>query len=209
MEWMEGFNSLVPSIHLTSEVNDQTFTLLDVTFTKGAGWQSTGFLDTSVFQKSMNMYQYIPWKSAHPKHCRRGLIIGELKRYVLRESTQQGFNSICIAFFRRLRARGYPRDFILRVMREVKYSDRESLLVRSASRPPLDVATPRVLPFVSNYHPSLDSVHWRDIFHIPPTLQRRLSSLIPRTPFLSLRAPPSISQRLVRATFTPSLAAVE
>ncbi|CAI5961972.1 unnamed protein product [Closterium sp. NIES-65] len=79
---------------------------------KGELWQTTAILDTTTFQKPLNVYQYFPFSSAHPSHCKRGFILGELQRYILRESSSRGFRSIRSAFYARLRAAGVPRHFL-------------------------------------------------------------------------------------------------
>ncbi|CAI7893683.1 unnamed protein product [Closterium sp. NIES-53] len=147
-------------IRITTEVSATSFTLLDITFTKGKLWEATrkedvggGFLDTSVYQKPLNVYQYFPFRSAHPRHCKRGFIIGELYRYLLRESSEEGFQQMKSSFAVRLRARGYQSNFIQQIFDEVQYSDRETLLQRSEKGRQRDG---RVLPFVLEYHPSLE-----------------------------------------------------
>ena len=45
---------------------------------------------TKTYQKSMNLYLYIPSNSAHPPSCLKGLITGELRRYWLQNSNKRG-----------------------------------------------------------------------------------------------------------------------
>ncbi|CAI5955386.1 unnamed protein product [Closterium sp. NIES-65] len=158
--WIEGYNNLLEGISITTEISTTTFTLLDITFRKGTLWETTGkenvqggFLDTSVYQKPLNAYQYFPFRSAHPRHCKRGFIIGELYRYLLRESSEDGFQQMKSRFAARLQARGYHATFIDKVFSEVTYADRATLLQKSEKGKQKDS---RVLPFVLEYHPSLE-----------------------------------------------------
>jgi len=79
--------------------------------------QKTVFLDlniqlsnativTSTFQKSLNLYLYIPPLSAHPPSCLKGLIAGELRRYWL-QNNPDDFKEILTSFIKRLLLRGH------------------------------------------------------------------------------------------------------
>jgi len=61
---------------------------------------------TSTFQKSLNLYLYIPPKSAHPPSCLKGLISGELRRYWFQNSPED-FKKILIKFMEQLVNRGH------------------------------------------------------------------------------------------------------
>jgi hypothetical protein len=63
-------------------------------------------IHTSTYQKSLNLYLYIPPRSAHPPSCLKGLISGELRRYWLQNSPDN-FKIIVIKFIERLIDRGH------------------------------------------------------------------------------------------------------
>jgi hypothetical protein len=204
--WVSALNGLVPSISVTWDLCDTRFTLLDITFSKGERWLQDGVLDTCVYQKPLNKYLYIPWRSAHPSHCMRGLILGELRRYILRESSVQGFIRIRNAFYMRLRARGYPSPFLRRVFKELRYGMRARLLEESK-------ATARggskckkadtVLPFVLDYHPSVEKAHVGAAIQFPSLFSSHLEQTMGKKPILSLRSAPNLSKWLVRSTLNP------
>ena len=204
--WILALNGLVPSISVTWEMSDTTFTLLDITFSKGERWLRDGTLDTCVFQKPLNKYLYIPWRSAHPSHCMRGLILGELRRYILRECSLEGFIRIRNAFYMRLRARGYPSLFLRRVFKELGYNMRPRLLEESrrtnrgggGSR-----KAEHVLPFVVDYHPSVEKARVGVAIQFPPTLSSYLETTLGKKPILSLRSAPNLSKWLVRSSLSP------
>ncbi|CAI5954582.1 unnamed protein product [Closterium sp. NIES-65] len=161
LEWVGAFGGLEQTIRLTHEISTSQFTLLDITFSKGELWQTTAILDTTTFQKPLNVYQYFPFSSAHPSHCKRGFILGELQRYILRESSSQGFRSIRLAFYARLRARGYPDTFLQPIFSSISYARRPELLARSRARGEGEQEEQqRVLPLVLDFHPSVQQVRW-------------------------------------------------
>lgn len=61
---------------------------------------------TSTFQKTMNLYLYIPPLSAHPRSCFKGLIIGVLQRYWIQNNSSD-FKQILVKFITRLTERGH------------------------------------------------------------------------------------------------------
>jgi hypothetical protein len=63
-------------------------------------------IHTCTFQKELNLYLYIPPRSAHPPSCLKGLISGELRRYWL-QNNHNDFISILTKFIQRLTDRGH------------------------------------------------------------------------------------------------------
>jgi len=63
-------------------------------------------VQTSTFQKTSNLYLYLPPKSAHPSSCLKGLITGELKRY-WSQNTPDNFKEMLANFIHRLLQRGH------------------------------------------------------------------------------------------------------
>jgi hypothetical protein len=63
-------------------------------------------IQTSTYQKSLNLYLYIPPRSAHPPSCLKGLISGELRRYWLQNSCED-FKTFAARFMERLVDRGH------------------------------------------------------------------------------------------------------
>ncbi len=63
-------------------------------------------ITTETYQKSMNLYLYIPPLSAHPQSCFKGLIHGELRRYWI-QNNPFNFQTILLKFIQRLTDRGH------------------------------------------------------------------------------------------------------
>ena len=76
----------------------------------------------------MNRYLYIPFRSETPRSTLKGLIKGELLRYIRRSSSLRGFTTTAMQFWHRSCARGYPTSFLAKVYDSVSYSTRDALL---------------------------------------------------------------------------------
>ena len=70
-------------------------------------------IHTTLFEKSLNLYLYIPPHSAHPPGVLTGLVIGNCHRiHTLCSDETDRINNLR-SFLRRLRARGYPLSTLL------------------------------------------------------------------------------------------------
>ena len=65
---------------------------------------------TRLYEKPMNLHLYIPSRSAHPKSVLKGLIIGQVRRFRLRNTYFSDFKTCVINFFGHLRDRGYSNE---------------------------------------------------------------------------------------------------
>ncbi|CAM9127348.1 unnamed protein product, partial [Choristocarpus tenellus] len=95
---------------------------------------------------------YIPFRSSHPMHSKRGYITGELLRYVSTCSDKESYPEVRNKFYFKLRARGYPPWFLLlQCFEKVNYSQRAERLKPTIPRQDITPAT-----FVLSYHPMWD-----------------------------------------------------
>ncbi len=74
-----------------------------------------GKIETSTYQKTMNLYLYIPPLSAHPPSCLKGLIFGELQRY-WNQNNNDKFQIILAKFIERLYARGHKLENLIPIL---------------------------------------------------------------------------------------------
>jgi hypothetical protein len=72
---------------------------------------------TSTFQKSLNLYLYLPPRSAHPPSCLKGLIAGKMRRYWIKNS-QDGFTEILKKFIICLTERGHQLKDIIPILQQ-------------------------------------------------------------------------------------------
>jgi hypothetical protein len=149
-EWeMDAFkaslNTLIPGMSFEWQVSRKSVAFLDVLIRANctsSALSETVSISTEIYQKPLNAYQYIPWRSDHPASVKLAFIKGELLRYVRTSSSRAAFTAIRTLFWERLRARGYPVPVLRSAFATVDYTrDRKGALtdrVRpSASRAPL------------------------------------------------------------------------
>jgi hypothetical protein len=123
-----SLQSMQANIKLEFQESDTTATFLDITFFKGPRFNARRILDTKVHQKQLNAYLYVPYASSHPDSTKRGYITAELKRYVRNTSSLEDYLETKELLWHRLRARGYPPQFLTRAFSKVRYRTRSKLL---------------------------------------------------------------------------------
>lgn len=127
-EFVQSLNDMHPNIKLDFSINAERAEFLDLVIYKGKRFREKGILDLKVHQKVMNMYLYIPYSSYHTSHMKSGFITTELIRYIRNTSSFEEYMKTKRAFYTRLRARGYPVNFLNFHFNKVKYKDRENFL---------------------------------------------------------------------------------
>lgn len=207
---MAHMNGLHPRIHFDFVITTERALFLDVELTKGERFRRTGLLDLNVYQKSMNLYLYIPWKSFHPPAAKRAFMLTELQRYIRNCSNAADYIQMKRVFYTRLRDRGYPSRFLTPVFNSIYYQDRDfflgfrtdSHLARSlclrrrASRPQASGIAP--LTFVIPYSPLTQHLNTRSILLQHWELLRNAMGNGQLPPLvIAYRSQPSILQLLV------------
>ena len=82
-------------LKVTCDTSASSVEFLDIVIHKGTRWLTEGRFDLYTYQKKLNLYGYMPYRSAHPIHRKRGFITGELLRYVATNTDKDSFNQIC------------------------------------------------------------------------------------------------------------------
>jgi hypothetical protein len=96
---MNNFGALTWKVQeLSKSVN-----FLDVTITIG----EDRCIVTKTYEKSMNLYLYIPPASAHPPGVLKSIVCGNLRWYWLQNSSRSDFITTAKHFANRLIARGH------------------------------------------------------------------------------------------------------
>ena len=126
--FIQGYNTLDPSIKLTSIISDTTIDFLDLTIYKGHIYDKCRNLDTKVFQKAMNQYLYLPHTSYHTMATKKGFIKGEAMRYARLTSSKALYQNLINTFTLRLQRRGYTLKFIHDSLRDVHWENRNEYL---------------------------------------------------------------------------------
>ena len=187
-------------IRIESTTSPKEIIILDVVFFKGPYFKEFGILDTTCHQKPLNAYMYLPWKSSHPIAHKKGFITGELKRYAIQESSENGFMEMRKKFYDRLRARGYPSKFLLKCFSSVSYSLRPQLL----STQPKDKKPPPIV-LKLHYSPHIKKLQ------VGALVRNRLKTLLQQPRYESLSPPlvcwlngTKLRSHLVQSSFPPT-----
>ena len=105
---VDFFTKIASPIPITFTNNNTRMDFLDITIHNLPGRT----LFTTVYQKPLNTYDYIPTFSYHPLSVIKGFIIGELTRYSRLTTFRTDFINIKNSFFTRLIKRGYKLKFL-------------------------------------------------------------------------------------------------
>ena len=121
------FGELHPNMKMEWSQSRYKLPFLDVSVSlevaPGVLYQATkATIVTRVFQKALNAYLYIPWKSCHSDASKKSWVKGELIRYVRLSSKEEDFKEIVKMFSSRLRAWGYPGRWLRSVFSGVSYA---------------------------------------------------------------------------------------
>jgi hypothetical protein len=129
-KWMAFQSSMNSYGKLEWEFSERTnrthFLDLDLQFTPAG-------IKTKLFEKTMNLYLYLPPHSAHPPGVLRGLIIGMIKRIFKLTTDFSDKEASVLTFFGRLIARGYPASLIRPIFEDAVL--RESIKRRPPTEP--------------------------------------------------------------------------
>lgn len=125
---VSSLNNLHPNLKLNITISNIQCEFLDLVIYKGDRFYDTNILDLKVHQKTLNKYLYIPYNSYHTPFAKRGFIYTELCRYIRNSSSIRAYSYLRQLFYNRLRARGYPRKFLIKEFSKVSYNTRPQLL---------------------------------------------------------------------------------
>jgi hypothetical protein len=215
------FNTLRPTIKLTFNISSPSQPFLDLTIFKGPRFTSSNQLDTTLYQKPINKYQYISPESFHPHRTFTNFIHSELRRYRLACTHDTDFSLLKSLFSTRLTARGYPPNFIEKQFNSFTATRNELLI--NLPKPPPFVMPSRINSFLPISHnscaqtngtthpitliyknnPRIPTPSLRQCFTLPsaitdvPTLFAIFDN---RQPMICLKNAPSITTMLVRSS---------
>jgi len=189
---LKEFNELDLSIKITESISNSRVDFLDLTIYKSDNFINHRKLDISCFQKPLNRFIYIPYNSFHPNYLKMNFVKNELNRYIINNSEQKNFKIIMMEFFHRLRARGYPRPFLIPLFLAADYSKRNLLLhgpksIKQANNTPRLMLEFNTLTSGQKYGDFFRK-HWFNSDRIKPTDSKALQ-------FLKSLPPPSVGYR--------------
>ena len=92
-QFIKSINNLHPRINFTAEFSTDEITFLDLCLYKWERFAKEGILDIKTHIKPTNTQQYVHASSAHPPGTGRGIIKGELLRYLRTNSNEATFQT--------------------------------------------------------------------------------------------------------------------
>jgi hypothetical protein len=124
--FVRSFQHICPDIQFDAQsiTIDKKGVMLDVELFI----REDGTIGHKIFQKPLNIYQYIPPLSAHSEHVFPALVLNEFKRYRLMCTSDADYEEQVSRFYARLMNRGYTSDMIHEA--RVQVPSRDELMER-------------------------------------------------------------------------------
>jgi len=147
--FLEQANSFHPTIKFTAEISEKEIAFLDAVVYKGERFQKDAILDIKTHYKPTETFQYTHYTSCHPPGVKRGFIKGEAIKLLRTNSSKKNFQESLSNFKTRLLARGYPKNLVGRMLSEVSFTGRQSVLKQKKK------THEQILRIVTTYHPGV------------------------------------------------------
>ena len=186
-------NNLKPFIKLTWSPPSLKQDFLDITITNDLKHSK---FQTNTFQKPLNKYSYIPFKSYHTLNMKSGFIKGETLRYARLCSKKKDFNRMTALFTIRLQRRGYPLHFIKNSMKEINFTLRTQYIINNSKQ--------KKIPYIFKtlYNPKINHNTLRtelnnfshsisSIPNLPNTLKQKIT--------ICYKLPPPLHKKILKA----------
>ena len=96
------------------------------------GWGEGGWvkLETGIYRKPAAADNYLHFESAHPEALKRGMVRGELCRYLTRCSKEEYFEKAWERFKTALKTRGYPSHWLEGARGQLQWGDRDQMIAK-------------------------------------------------------------------------------
>ena len=195
--FLQALNNYHPHLRFTHVTSNSSVNFLDLTIYKGPDFHLTHQLDLRTFQKPQNLYQYLDYTSAHPKHIYRSIVLGECVRYLRSNTRPETYAAITASFQARLQERNYPNKLTGKLISRIKFSSRSQYFKHIYRQHKPYTPTPPV--FKCHPPPKYD-------FLKTVILQQyhTISHVVPPPRFITL-AHPTLQKVLIRAEVKPTI----
>jgi hypothetical protein len=208
--FFDAYNLQTPSIKLDLVSLGRNGVILDLDVHLTDYNNTNDIITHNIYQKPMNIYQYITPTSEHQRHILKNFILNELKRYRLHCTHDLDYDNVVTSFLHRLCARGYPvsvltdpltqvppRQTLLNTIKLQTLNKKNPLLGNTNDRKPIIILNiPRLL--------NIDK--WSTTLKLPEylTCLRQFKKAYNNNNTLTIgrRNPPTIGSHLVRSTYT-------
>ncbi len=170
-------NQMHPTLKFTFEASNSSINYLDLIIFKGNRFRETGILDTKVFTKPTETYQYLHKSSSHPPHGFNAFIYGETLRFARNTNNKENFKEKLEIFKNILIKRGYTHDEVNTKI--LKYHIRSATKLKNTSRLH-DNLQPGTIPQgyfagINKFWPQIQAIaHFRKYFRtLPSSLSKK------------------------------------
>ena len=196
--YLEDINRVHRTIQFTCELSHTEINFLDTTLYKGPRFKREGILDIKTHIKPTNKQLYVHASSYHPPGTRKGIAIGEAKRYLRTNSEESEFEARLSNLETKLQQRGYTHSEMSEFIGSINFQDREmELLPKKKDHDPRLTLTVTYSDKVSKIKQAVKET-WNELQQNP-----RLKMIFPDAPRIAYRKNPSLRNKLVRAQLKP------
>ena len=149
--FIEQANLHHPTIKFTAEISDTETVFLDTVVYKGTRFKEKSILDVKTHFKKTETFQYTHFTSCHPPSVKKGFVKGEALRILRTNSSKTTFEDNISNFRKRLIDRGYPQTMIENLLSHIKFTERESVLLKQNNEKQKNIAFRDTVPALSVY----------------------------------------------------------
>ena len=166
LAYVNKFNTFCPTIAFEAVTTDRRGIMLDLELSLHYDHHSDyDKISHKIYQKPLNIYQYIPTQSEHKSSLYKNFVLQELKRYNLACTDLTDYQSICRSFADRLAARGYAKEIYENALLKVpsRALQIQELSDRLQRPPQVDFipGRPRVTLQIPRHR---NSINWSKVF---------------------------------------------
>ena len=188
-------NNFHHTIKFTSEISPSQIPFLDVMVSL-----KDGKLQTDLFSKKTDTFNYLHWGSCHPHHTKQSIPYSLAFRLIRICSTEETLTSRLKQLTTHLKRRGYPHKKIAAAINRARNTSRPQALQRRQNK---DTQAERI-PLVHTYNPALPNISSILLKHLPVLHSSyRCRKAIPEPPMAAFRRPTNLKDMLVHSTTTP------
>ena len=196
--YLEDINRVHTTIQFTCELSHSEINFPDTTLYNGPRFRREGILDINTHIKPTNKQLHAHAPTYHPPGTRKGIAIGEAKRYLRTNSEESEFEARLSNLETKLKQRGYTHSEMSEFIGSINFQDREMVLLpKKRDHDPRLTLTVTYSDKVSKIKHAVKET-WNELQQHP-----RLKMIFPDAPRIAYRKNPSLRNKLVRAQLKP------
>ena len=123
-DFLAELNSFHPNLKYTAEESTTSINFLDLRIYKGTRFQERRVLDLGPYFKKTNRFQYLHYRSCHPRHIHKAT---SQQRSLTYAKSQKKIGEALLA-------RGYPKELVARTFGTLPFGVRQEMLKPNRAR---------------------------------------------------------------------------